>query len=388
MGENKTRWSSVSRRGFTLIELMIGMLLTTIVIGGTYLMFTSSSEVFSHQNLTSENHNNIRFAVELLKADVARAGFMSSPNGATDPQVCPPPTFSVPALSLTEDVVVQIDGSDFLTTDQLLVVGDMSAYPPFQISSIAGTVITVVPQPEVDDATFANIFQEPVSASSRVIRLTNPDGLSQFGKVSNVSGDDTINLVLPLTPATTGSCGYSPMAAENHEINAVTGYLYTIEPDPAVDASMEKTDLVRWRADFTNGGFTNIPGSRLVVAEYVVGLDFVVLGVVPSGQPANDPSVALPDPEEEHGMDSSGSTASIMDESDVDASPQRVRYVDFRIMTRTREAIPRRLAVPTGASAVGHAEQVYFPLSNNRVADVRTIQGKIAAPNLTFRNLQ
>jgi len=87
-------------------------------------------------------------------------------------------------------------------------------------------------------------------------------------------------------------------------------------------------------------------------------------------------------------MDSSGSTASIMDESDVDASPQRVRYVDFRIMTRTREAIPRRLAVPTGASAVGHAEQVYFPLSNNRVADVRTIQGKIAAPNLTFRNLQ
>lgn len=383
------RLRTAARSGFTLIELLIGVLLTAIVIGGTYLMFTSSSEVFNHQNLTSENHNNIRFAVELLKADIGRAGFLSSPNGKKDLMACPPPAFEVPAISLQENVAVKLEttGPDFLTADRLLVVGDMSAYPPFQISSISGTTVMVVPNPDVDDVTFASIFDEPVATYPRVIRLVNPDGLFQFGEVDTVTNDNQLTLVNALTAADTASCGYSPMAAENHEINAVTGYIYEIQADPLTDKSMEKTDLVRWRADFTAGGWTNIPGTRLVVAEYVVGLDFVALGI-PSGQPFNDPGVPLPSASEEHAMSMTATTDSVMTAAEANADPQRIRYIDFRVKTRTRKAIPRRLSVPSGTTGYGHTEQVYFELSDDRVADVRTIQGKVAVPNLTLRNLR
>ncbi len=63
------------RRGFTLIELMIAMVIALIVIGGLYGVFIMQSRQFMYQDLQMEMHQNMRFATDTLSRSVRMAGF-------------------------------------------------------------------------------------------------------------------------------------------------------------------------------------------------------------------------------------------------------------------------------------------------------------------------
>src|SRR5690606_34415378 len=117
----------------------------------------------------------------------------------------------------------QTISSPAITYDALVVVGNMSSIPPFPATSLAAGSITVngnsMPQAE-----FEALFKTP-----GFVRVTNPDGISQFAKVSSVDGSTyTITLGTSITQASDGSCGYMPQAGENHEVTPLMGYLYRL----------------------------------------------------------------------------------------------------------------------------------------------------------------
>lgn len=64
-----------TRRGFTMIELLIAMAIALVVILGLYGIFIMQSRQFMYQDLQMEMHQNMRFASDTLSRSVRMAGF-------------------------------------------------------------------------------------------------------------------------------------------------------------------------------------------------------------------------------------------------------------------------------------------------------------------------
>lgn len=64
--------------GYTLVELMLALTAGTLAIGGAYFISGTSSRYFGEQLRVSEAQMSTRMAIEQLRRDVARAGYMST----------------------------------------------------------------------------------------------------------------------------------------------------------------------------------------------------------------------------------------------------------------------------------------------------------------------
>lgn len=70
-------WRPQGRPGFTLIEVILASLISLLVISGIYIVYAGHSRVFAGQRMVSEAQTSARFATEIVKADLQRAGFMA-----------------------------------------------------------------------------------------------------------------------------------------------------------------------------------------------------------------------------------------------------------------------------------------------------------------------
>lgn len=66
------------RRGFTLVELLVAVAISSFVIAGLYGVFIMQSRQLMHQDLQMEMHQNLRFAVDLVTRSVRMAGYNTS----------------------------------------------------------------------------------------------------------------------------------------------------------------------------------------------------------------------------------------------------------------------------------------------------------------------
>lgn len=64
-----------TRRGFTMIELLIALAIALFVVGGLYGIFIIQTRQFVYQDLQMEMHQNLRFATDTLARSVRMAGF-------------------------------------------------------------------------------------------------------------------------------------------------------------------------------------------------------------------------------------------------------------------------------------------------------------------------
>lgn len=71
------------RSGFTLVELMIALIAGSFAVAGTYYLSGISSRSFNEQMRVSETQLSLRSAMEQLRRDIGRAGFLAVPNSAT-----------------------------------------------------------------------------------------------------------------------------------------------------------------------------------------------------------------------------------------------------------------------------------------------------------------
>ena len=79
-----------SQQGMTLIELMVGALVATIIIAAGYAVLTSSSKALTTNEQTVETQQNVRMAMEFLFRDIRQAGFgMNGPVGNCPTAIVP-----------------------------------------------------------------------------------------------------------------------------------------------------------------------------------------------------------------------------------------------------------------------------------------------------------
>lgn len=84
--------ASARARGFSLVELMVGMAIGLVLVAGLSLLFANTSQSGNELNKSIRQIENGRYAVELLREDLALAGFYGEvPADALispDPDLC------------------------------------------------------------------------------------------------------------------------------------------------------------------------------------------------------------------------------------------------------------------------------------------------------------
>jgi len=63
------------KNGFTLIELMAGILISAIILAGLYSVFFSQQKAFSAQEQVAEMNQNLRAALDLMTREIRLAGY-------------------------------------------------------------------------------------------------------------------------------------------------------------------------------------------------------------------------------------------------------------------------------------------------------------------------
>ncbi|MGZ6222195.1 MAG: prepilin-type N-terminal cleavage/methylation domain-containing protein [Syntrophales bacterium] len=70
--------SVLNKSGVTLIELLVVLVISGILIGGTYRVFIGQTKAYTVQDQVAEVQQNVRSAMEIVVRDLLMAGFQTS----------------------------------------------------------------------------------------------------------------------------------------------------------------------------------------------------------------------------------------------------------------------------------------------------------------------
>ncbi len=375
-----------TQRGFTLIELMVAVFVGAIVIAGIYVIFANSQKIFHQEGRISQAQLSARVGMELIKSDISRAGYLSSPNPGphpviagrnVDPLVC----FNQGVAGLDLQPVVHTNGTDGkvfndsgapvdipypaqnidLKPDSVILVGNYinaNTYLAQTINASTGAIrlqtIDTPPPPGMDptsdawstrgamgDSAFQRMF--PITA---FVRVVNRHGRMMFARIASA---DFANLTVNVAATALKQMGQAiqcgiPGYGEGSEINVVNAILYRVEIDPSPEAvdyadgnKRKKTDLVRYMLDQN----MNVQReTREVVIEHVVDFQLWYRQDDPVGAMGTKPNIdmdwqsSLPDDRRIVIGIPIGASPPPLDGS-VNAHPENLRSVIIKISVRT-----------------------------------------------------
>lgn len=408
------RRHAAPQAGYTLVELMIAVLITSIVVGSLYSVSKQATETFNQQQRTAEMQLRLRFAMEQLRADIARAGFMSTPNSFSDPRVCPKPTTLYQAVEVSRPTprIPLPSENRFVNPVTLRLTGNYASVDEYAVAGITGGTIVLQNQtPQWARVTSAAQFNRIFlggAGGRRLLRITSPNGQSQFVQVIGGVYQTASSAALPqllVTPppllvgdGSSGSsagaaCGITglgtgstvaPISMVEYAIDNISTTLPELYSADATEAAA-KTDLVRREFNLLPGP-VEIPGSARVVGEYAVDLDVAL--AIDVGNPMGSATgmvsmrtIPFSDPTITQVV---GSLATVGTGT---ARPERLRSMIVRLSIRDRQQDPAFPWVSRPAST--------YPLTRFRVFDdrlgsarVRTLTTEVAVPNVAMRNLR
>lgn len=324
-----------NQRGFTLVELMITMVVSSVVIAAIYQVFATTSETMYEVDTLSEMTERSRFAIELISRDVRSAGAFSSPDSDNDLWRSPNHVqlngnYHVRALILrpgAQDQILpqqQVNnahwGSNNVSGDELILVGALDfpftfevngltpGYPnpvqtlnsppnnrgvyrffkrdPFDTSLIPAGTLLAAP---LQNALFGASNNSGPLMGMRGLRIVDRNGFMQFAPLdSSTSFNDVqgLNLVLD----TAGSSGFT---------GSFNGFMYRqggqrdgLEPSSEQDMGYEASllDAYRYRLCVDDKDGRNI---RLVRERIAFGS--VMNGILPNAPP--NPMCNVTDPD-------------------------------------------------------------------------------------------
>src|SRR5207253_5206610 len=105
--------SAVSSRGFTLIELMVGLVIGLLVLLAATVAFLNVSNARREMEKTDRQLENGRFAMQLLTDDISLAGYWGQfdPTAVSAPAAMPDPC-SVDPVTMKLHVPVHVQAYD------------------------------------------------------------------------------------------------------------------------------------------------------------------------------------------------------------------------------------------------------------------------------------
>ena len=91
-----------SRAGFTLIEMMIALMIGAMVIATVYTIGASAARHFQEQQRVSQLQLGVRLALDRIRRDVARAGFLGTMDSQADRPCGAPPIARIRGLDVVD----------------------------------------------------------------------------------------------------------------------------------------------------------------------------------------------------------------------------------------------------------------------------------------------
>lgn len=350
----KARFGMGGARGFTLVELMVAMLGGLFVSMAVFAIAKHSSRFAMRQSRVSDATLQAVVGFERMRADISRAGFLSTPNLLDDPTICRAPVYPAGLQRLASiyiEPVPLVDLSSEITVNgfqpqRLVLAGSYTSGHQYAVSAItAGPPVQIVLQPDRQGLvelgypaaptrdTLLQVFQP-----GRALRVQDRSGRVQFAAIADVVGGAQPAIILANTPALQlgGPCGIT-----GHGTGAVASVVNIIRYDlrnlnstalpeyaamfatsggPPYEAT--RRELVREELDLTGAP---LPGTLELISEYAVDLGFSLFVRQGNALAAIDPAGV-------------GDYAGVPGTLPAGQGPQRIRAVRFWLSTRSQEA--------------------------------------------------
>jgi type II secretory pathway pseudopilin PulG len=397
--------------GFTLVELMVSLTGGLFISLAVFALARDSGRFYQREARIANATVGGLLGFERLRSDIARAGYLSSPNAVKDPGLCVPPSGGWPAaLQNLASIQINTPTKEYAalkrngrTPPSLLLAGSYSSADVFTASGYADGNNTVfklgnlTPSGTLQSALLRlgngaapnDDAMQSVFPAGRTLRIVQ-NGHQQYAQIASaVGGASPTVTVSNLPPIEVKSpawpCGLEMpgSAASQIQINVVNFVEYNLGTPQTVaaranyadlyaasnedDAGVgegDRTELLRLERDI-NGDI--IEGTEEIVAEYAV--DFDLRLTVDNAPLGNDPSLFAPGALVTYAAPTFGSTS----------TPDRIRSVRVRLGVRSREG-------DRGATIASPAGDGLFRFNlgtgtSEAFARVRTFQADVVLHN-------
>jgi hypothetical protein len=296
-------------RGFTLVELMVSMVAAMFVAIAVFTLAKHASGFAMRQSRVADATLQTVIGFERLKADIARAGFLSTPNIVRDPNICrnvasatyPSQLQQLASVFIEAVPVGQLSTESTvngITPNRIVLAGSYDSPDLFvarTITQAATPVVFLSPtslgMANIGYAADGAAALARVFRAGRALRIVDDAGGVQFGTIVSVAGGPNPTIVLAANPALefrSGSgqkCGVRGHG--NDFVNVVNFVRYDMRNlnDPGLlpqfqgmfptgrGPSYESTRRELVREELAVDG-APIPGTLELVAEYAVDLGF------------------------------------------------------------------------------------------------------------------
>jgi hypothetical protein len=401
------------RRGFTIVELMVALSGGLVVSLAVFALARDTSRFYQRESRLANATLGAIGGFQRLRDDIARAGFMTSPNAKRDPFVCSRPDASWP-LEMQGMASVHVE-HDFLQSnatlnaalrhpDRITLSGSYASADQFPVRQI------------INNGNSYNILLDPTSAAmyrinypsgqlqatlqtvfavDRALRIVDVDGQQYFGHITGAAGGPQPTITLGASPAlsfrqNSGSAGcgikaYGTGALVNvvnfvrydvRNLSANTTYSNLYSASAGVLGEDTRTELARVEVD-VNGN--PLPLTEELVAEYAVDLQFSLSAMTTPVTGGNATSATY------YAPGATGfTTYADSPSANPAATPELIRSIRVRLGVRSREADrDQQIAAPAATSGLYRLDLNGSggAGSGSSFARVRTFQGEIALTN-------
>ena len=257
---------SGDRRGFTLIELMVAVLVGSIVVAGIYLLYNQSVRAYRVQDQSLDAIGQLRAAMHQMRTDLRSAGYNAPCQTDMEAWVTTPPgmVLSAVAVETDPDLPVMLPGvNTSIAPQQVRILGDFWSHRTYTTEAVSGQTVTLRWGPEDgDENEFNRIFN-----ARRLLRIETYGVIreEQLIPISTADFSGGFNPTITLSNAVQGIGGFGT----GNEVSVVGYIRYRLKRDTRRDSESLKVDLVREELR-PNG--TLAEGSALIIAENVVDL--------------------------------------------------------------------------------------------------------------------
>lgn len=403
-----------SRSGFTLVELMVALTAGLFVSIVVFALAKQGSRFYQREARAANATLANVIGFQRLREDIARAGFLSTPNARRDPQVCghdpgwPAGLVSLASVRIFQGGSPDTDGwfdARGLSPDAILLAGSYQSTDQFPVRAVVSTsagtevVLQVNSGPmsriryDVDDPGSLALLQTTFPVG-RVLRIVDTTGMQHFGVVSAHNAGAQPSITLSDTPAINFqggplACGIRGngtgamvnlvqfMRYELRNLSGLTnryGALYAASANAPYEDT--RRELVRVEVGPDGNEFA---GTEELVAEYAVDLKFGITTVNLVGAGTN-PSLLTLEPGNAGIEDTAGDANTILAPN---RGPHFIRAVRVRLSTRSREADRETDINAAGDPSI--AQGLYRiglgPNNGAPFARVRTLQADVALRN-------
>ncbi len=343
-------------RGFTLVELMVAMVAGMFVSIAVFTLAKHSSAFSMRQSRIADATLQSVVGFERLKADISRAGFLSTPNLSTDRAMCRDAGDPLYPLAMRRLASVMIEESpnasnemtvNGLAPRRIVLAGSYASADQFPARNIVdGPTVQVFLVP--NSLGMVNIGYpaapvaatlERVFATGRALRVVDDVGRVQFGEIAGVTGGDNPSIALAPSPTLEFRSGNSLQCGirghgknlvnvvniiryDVRDLSETAGFGHMFSGGPSYEET--RRELVREELRHDGEPFDD---TLELIAEYAVDLGFSLWA-------ADSTTTAMTRVRDEDVLEYAGDTSA----TGSSATPQRIRAVHAWLSVRSQEA--------------------------------------------------